>query len=291
MKLKLTRRRFGQLAIASTAAVATGYLANRTVAQTNLVNTTTALLQTNLVNVLYGIRVEGTGLVLQTLNLVTSVLSDVLNLTTGITLDPGDQLSGFTSLSNGTLVVAINPSRTRNRDDDYPPRIILLGTSPKTLTVTGLKDKKYVLGDIVGTRGGSLVGLVYKRNGTPPVRLASIDTDTGELDITDSFRGNQRVRNLTECPEGDGGTIYTTTVDREGNTVLADKQLVLGDENWVSGLGSMACSSSGEFFVLARSRYGSANSLYKVNKSTGEMTLKQAFTPANDINKITFIQV
>jgi dipeptidyl aminopeptidase/acylaminoacyl peptidase len=279
MNLKLTRRRFGQLAIASTAAVATGYLANRTVAQTNLVD------------VLYGIRIEGTGLVVQTLNLVSLVLSDVLNLTRGITLAPGDQLSGFTSLSNGTLVVAINPSRTRNRDDDYPPRIILLGTSPKTLTVTGLKDKKYVLGDIVGTRGGSLVGLVYKRNGTPPVRLASIDTDTGELDITDSFRGNQRVRNLTECPEGDGGTIYTTTVDREGNTVLADKQLVLGDENWVSGLGSMACSSSGEFFVLARSRYESANNLYTVDKDTGEMTLKKEFTPANDINKITFIQV
>ncbi len=278
MNLKLTRRRFGQLAIASTAAVATGYLANRTVAQTNLVD------------VLYGIRIEGRGLVLQTLNLVTLVLSDVLNLTTGINLRDGDQLSGFTSLSNGTLVVVINPSRTSNRDD-YPPRLIFLGTPPRTLTVTGLRDKKYILGDIVGTRGGSLVGLVYKRNGTPPVRLASIDTDTGELDITDSFRGNQRVRNLTECPEGDGGTIYTTTVDREGNTVLADKQLVLGDENWVSGLGSMACSSSGEFFVLARSRYGSANSLYKVNKSTGEMTLKQAFTPANDINKITFIQV
>ena len=278
MNLKLTRRRFGQLAIASTAAVATGYLANRTVAQTNLVD------------VLYGIRIEGTGLVVQTLNLVSLVLSDVLNLTRGITLAPGDQLSGFTSLSNGTLVVVINPSRTSNRDD-YPPRIILLGTPPRTLTVTGLRDKKYVLGDIVGTRGGSLVGLVYKRNGSPPVRLASINTSTGALDIIDSFRGNQRVRNLTECPEGNGGTIYTTTVDREGNTVLADQQLVLGGENWVSGLGSMACSSSGEFFVLGRSRYGSANALYKVNKNTGEMTLKQAFTPENNINKITFIHV
>jgi hypothetical protein len=278
MNLKLTRRRFGQLAIASTAAVATGYLANRTVAQTNLVD------------VLYGIRIEGRGLVLQTLNLVTLVLSDVLNLTTGINLRDGDQLSGFTSLSNGTLVVVINPSRTSNRDD-YPPRLIFLGTPPRTLTVTGLRDKKYILGDIVGTRGGSLVGLVYKRNGTPPVRLASIDPSTGELDITDSFRGNQRVRNLTECPEGDGGTIYTTTVDREGNTVLADKQLVLGGENWVSGLGSMACSSSGEMFALARSRYGPVNALYKVNKSTGEMTEKITFPLANNLNKIAFLQV
>jgi len=278
MNLKLTRRRFGQLAIASTAAVATGYLANRTVAQTNLVD------------VLYGIRIEGRGLVLQTLNLVTLVLSDVLNLTSGITLAPGDQLGGFTSLSNGTLVVVINPSRTSNRDD-YPPRLIFLGTSPRTLTVTGLRDKKNILGDIVGTRGGSLVGLVYKRNGTPPVRLASIDPSTGELDITDSFRGNQRVRNLTECPEGDGGTIYTTTVDREGNTVLADKQLVLGGENWVSGLGSMACSSSGEMFALARSRYGPVNALYKVNKSTGEMTEKITFPLANNLNKIAFLQV
>ncbi len=279
MNLKLTRRRFGQLAIASTAAVATGYLANRTVAQTNLVD------------VLYGIRIEGTGLVVQTLNLVSLVLSDVLNLTRGITLAPGDQLSGFTSLSNGTLVVAINPSRAINRDDDYPPRIILLGTPPRTLTVTGLRDKKYVLGDIAGTTGGSLVGLVYKRNGTPPVRLASIDPRTGELDITDSFRGNQRVRNLTECREGNGGTIYTTTVDREGNTVLADKQLVLGRENWVSGLGSMACSSSGEFYVLGRSRYGPVNALYKVNKSTGEMTEKITFPLANNLNKIAFLQV
>ncbi|HEY9797278.1 MAG TPA: hypothetical protein V6D30_16665 [Leptolyngbyaceae cyanobacterium] len=278
MNLKLTRRRFGQLAIASTAAVATGYLANRTVAQTNLVD------------VLYGIRIEGTGLVVQTLNLVSLVLSDVLNLTRGITLAPGDQLSGFTSLSNGTLVVVINPSRTSNRDD-YPPRLIFLGTSPRTLTVTGLRDKKYILGDIVGTRGGSLVGLVYKRNQTPPVRLASIDPSTGELDITDSFRGNQRVRNLTECPEGNGGTIYTTTVDREGNTVLADKQLVLGGENWVSGLGSLACSSSGEMFALARSRYGPVNALYKVNKSTGEMTEKITFPLANNLNKIAFLQV
>jgi hypothetical protein len=277
MNLKLTRRRFGQLAIASTAAVATGYLANRTVAQTNLGD------------VLYGIRIEGRGLVVQTLNLVSLVLSDGLDLTSGITLAPGDQLSGFTSLSNGTLVVVINPSRAINRDDDYPPRIILLGTPPRTLTVTGLRDKKYVLGDIAGTIGGSLVGLVYKRNGTPPVRLASINTSTGELDIIDSFGGNQRVRNLTERRERNRGTIYTTTVDREGNTVLADKQLVFARNNWVSGLSSLASSSSGEFFALGRSRYGSANALYKVDKDTGEMTLKKEFTPGNNINKITFI--
>lgn len=34
MKLKLTRRRFGQLAIASTAVAGLGYLANKTFAQT-----------------------------------------------------------------------------------------------------------------------------------------------------------------------------------------------------------------------------------------------------------------
>jgi hypothetical protein len=260
------------------------------VAQTNLLNTTNTLLQTNLVDVLYCIRVDGTALVLQTLNLVTLVLSDVLNLTSGITLDPGDQLSGFTSLSNGTLVVAINPSRTSQKDN-YPPRLIFLGTSPTTLTVSGITDKKNRLGDLVGTRGGSLVGLVSKSNGTPPVKLGEINTDTGQLDIIDSFPGNQRVSNLTECPEGDGGTIYTTTVDRDGNTVLADKQLVLGGENWVSGLSSLACSSSGEMFALGRSRYGPVNALYTVDKDTGEMTEKITFPLANNFNKIAFLQV
>lgn len=283
MKSNLTRRRFGQLAIASTAVAMTGYFANRTLAQRNLLNTTDALLPTNLLNVLYGVKVEDKGLIVQTLNLVSLLLSTLSGLTGGIILDPGDQLSGFTSLSNGTLVVSINPSRT-SKKDEYPSRLILLGPSPKTVTITGLKDKQYVLGDILGTNAGSLVGLVYKSNGNPPVKLASINTSTGALDIIDSFRGNQRVRNLAESPDG---TIYTTTVDKDGNTVLRDKQLVLDNNNWVSGLRSLVSSSSSEFFGLGTTRYGLTNYLYKIDATTGKMTQVKEFP----VNKMTLIRV
>ena len=283
MKSNLTRRRFGQIAIASTAVAMTGYFANKTLAQRNLLNTTDSLLPTNLINVIYGVKVEGTGLIVQSLNLVSLLLSTVSGLTGDIALKPDDLLSGFTSLSDGTLVVSINPSRT-SKKDDYPPRLIFLGLSPRTVTVTGLKDKKYVLRDILGTNGGSLVGLVSKSNGTPPVKLASIDTRTGELDIIDSFPGNQRVRNLAESPNG---TIYTTAVDKDGNTVLGNKQLVLNNNNWVSGLKGLVSSSSSEFYGLGSTRYGLTNYLYKIDATTGKMTQLREFP----VNKMTLIRV
>lgn len=290
MKSNLTRRRFGQLAIASTAVAMTGYFANKTLAQRNRLNTPDSLLPTGLLNVIYGVKVEDSGLIVQTLNLASLLLSTVSGLT-NIILDPGDQLTGFTTLSNGTLVVSINPSRT-NKKDEYPPRLIFLGPSPRTVTVTGLKDKQSVLGDILGTNGGSLVGLVSKSNGTPPVKLASINTSTGAADIIDSFPGNQRVRNLAESPNG---TIYTTTVDKDGNTVLGNKQLVLdnnmdnhmNNNNWVSGLRSLVSSSSSEFYGLGTTRYGLTNYLYKIDATTGNMTQLREFP----VNKMTSIRV
>jgi len=67
MSLMITRRRFGQLAIGSTAVAAIGYLANKTFAQT----TSPSL-------VLYGLRVDSGGkLAVETLNLVSEVIQDV----------------------------------------------------------------------------------------------------------------------------------------------------------------------------------------------------------------------
>lgn len=290
MKLELTRRRFGQLAIASTAVAGIGYLANKTVAQTALV--------------IYGARPNAkTGRIdVQALNVTTGEVQPV----TTAPLEPGEKLTGFTSLANAerTLVLAISPVRA-GKKQDAPTRLVFLGTSPKTLTVSGLK-KENTLESLLGTNDGLLYTSVIKKNGRPPVELVTININTNDINASDistvqtslldkiKLPQTERFINLAQCPDG---TIYTIAVGRLGETSLV--QLDLGKEKpnvlaqlningavWNSGLSSLVCSPAGQLLALGAPRYVTPNKVYVVNPSNGTMTLLTDF----DVSKITILR-
>lgn len=260
MSLMLTRRRFGQLAIASTAAAGLGYLANKTFAAVG-------------VSDLCGLRVDfGGKLAAETLNLLSGTIQDVSkNLTSGITLETGAQLTGFTSLSDGTLVVCITPAsdkgKKKNKDAD-PPYLIYLGTSPKTVTISGLKDKKETILDVVGTQDGKLLGLVGKRTGRPPNKVVSIGRD-GKAGKDDTIPGNLRINNLAESSDK---TIYMAAVDNEGKVTLDKKELRSSKKNLNNGLSSLVGDSLNKslFYVLACERYETTNSVFSVDVDSDE---------------------
>jgi hypothetical protein len=273
MSLMITRRRFGQLAIGSTAVAAIGYLANKTFAQT-----TDPLL--------YGLRVDGEKLAVETLNPVSGGIQDVSeNLTSGITLDTGDQVTGFTSLSDGTLVVCVTPASDKGKKkqkDADPPYLRYLGTSTK-ITISGLKDKKETLVDIAGTQDGKLLGLVAKRNGRPPNRIVSIGRD-GKISKEDTIPGSQRATNLAESADK---TIYTATVDDDGKPTVDEKKLKSDQKNLNNGLNSLVGDSSNKslFYVLASDRYEITRSVLRVDVSSDEDAelLKEGW----EVNKMT----
>jgi hypothetical protein len=270
----ITRRRFGQLAIGSTAVAAIGYLANKTFAQT------TDLL-------LYGLRVDGGKLAVETLNLVSGITQDVSrNFTSGITLNTGDQVTGFTSLSDGTLVVCVTPASDKGKKKQKeadPPYLIYLGASPKTVEISGLKDKKETIADIAGAQNGKLLGLVAKRNGRPPNRIVSIGRD-GKISKEDTIPGSQRVTNLAESADK---TIYTATVDDEGKPTVDEKKLKSDKKNLNNGLNSLVSDSSDKslFYVLASDRYEITRSVFSVDITSDEdaKLLKEGW----EVNKMT----
>lgn len=280
MKRILTRRRFGCLAIAGTAVAGLGYLTNKTLAETPAL-------------VLYGARPDSQAgvIVLQSLDVTTGVVQDL----TTAALQLGEKLLGFTSLANGTLVLAIGPVIT-GKKENASTRLVFLGMAPiNSLPVLKL-EKQQALESLLGLNDGSLIGLVNKKNGGPPVDLVNIALNTGEISLIDKIKlpKTERFANLTQSPNG---TIYTTVVGQEGETSLVQldlgqgkyiiiKQLKLNGKIWDSGLSDLAsspASSANQRFLLGAPRYETPNKLYRVDISTGAMTWLRDF----DVTKIT----
>ncbi len=287
MELKLSRRQFGQLAIASTATGAIGYLANKTFAQTpNLPNLT-----------LYGgrsISAIGQALI-QTLNVTSPSIENLTNLA----LQPGEKLSGLTFLADGTLVLSLS-AVLLGKKKDIDTRLVFIGvsgvSSKPSLNLSGLK-KEETIDSLLGLKNGSLIALVLKKNGKPPVKVVEIDTNSGQISLLDKIKlpKTDRFSNLAQCPDG---TIYTTAVDRKGETTLVQLDLGQGKPNplaqlkldntiWNSGLNSLTCSSGGELFALAAPRYVTPKNVYKINPSNGAMTLR---AEKWNVAKITTLQ-
>jgi hypothetical protein len=288
MELKLSRRRFGQLAIASTATGAIGYLANKTFAQMpNLPDLT-----------LYGARsISAIGQALiQTLNVTSPSIGNLTNFG----LQPGEKLSGFTFLADGTLVLSFS-AVLLGKKKDIDTRLVFIGVSgvslKPSLSLSGLK-KEETIDSLLGLKNGSLIALVLKKNGKPPVKVVEIDTNSGQISLLDKIKlpKTDRFSNLAQCPDG---TIYTTAVDRKGETTLVQldlgqgkpspvAQLNLDNTIWNSGLNSLVCSSGGELFALAAPRYVTPKNVYKINPSNGAMTLR---AEKWNVSKITTLQV
>lgn len=287
MPQRITRRRFGQLAIATTTVAGLGYLANRTVAQTASVdvlglrptpsNTAStdrvALRSTNVAN-------------------ATSAPQTLSNQVTS-NLAAGERLSGFTTLRDGTLIVAISPVRGSQRQDD-PTRLTFERgpTSRSPLTLSGLNTRQ-TIDSLLATNDGRLLALVMRKNGRPPVQLAEINLQTGQLSISNQivFPSDQRFTQLAQCPDG---RFYTTLVESGGRTSLVQldftqqkpvtlAQLTINGNVWNSGLTSLICSSAGQLLGLGSRRYETFNQIYTINPSNGVMTQLKQY----DVAKIT----
>ena len=315
MNQRLTRRRFGQLALALTTLAGFNYLANKTFAQTqNLtiigISIGPAISFDDAPTELDNPDVDTDNasspttstprqLVLQSLDVVTGqvqllTIPQFLEDGTPI-LESNEQLSGFTSLLDGTLVVAITPISTSNNENN-PTRLTILSTPPKAVTVSGLNQQE-ALQSLLVTNQGGLMGIVLKKNSTPPVRLVDIDIQTGEITASGMVQlpNNQRFITLSECPDG---TVYTITTGQDGNTNLVKLdqeqkqamilgQLSLDGSDWNNGLHSLVCSGAGQLLALGAPRYESPNSVYSVDTSNGTMT---ALTPF-DVVKFTIARI
>jgi hypothetical protein len=308
MNQRITRRRFGQLAIASTTVAGITYLANKTFAQTpNLVivgaslgsptssdDTTSTVLDSTDPTGSENTTAANTAieLLLPTLNIATLQVQTPSPVQ-GVNILPSEELTGFTSL-NGTLVLAVTPASTSSKGGDST-RLIFLSTPPRTVTVSGLK-KEEKLTSLAVTNDGKLSGLVVRKRGRPPVNLVEINDQTGAITSSNKINLPQtdRFEGLAQCPDG---KLYTTTVDRRGETSLV--QLDLGQKKpvviaplkvdgtvWNNGLQSLVCSSANQLFAFGGLRYDTPLKLYTVNSSNGEMSLLSEFNAA----QITILQ-
>ncbi|MEA5627727.1 hypothetical protein [Nostoc sp. UHCC 0251] len=203
-------------------------------------------------------------------------------------LESNETLSGFTSLSDGTLVVAATPISV-GRKQATPTRITFLSTPVKTLTVSGLKQNEQ-LGSLLGTNDGRLIGLVGKKNGTPPITLVDINLQTGKVSSISKikFPNNERVSNLAQCPDG---KLYTSLLGLKGDTTLMQldsnqknpirlAQLKLNGQAWNNGLQSLVCSATGQLVGFGAMRYETPNAVYSIDKNSGNMTRLQDFDAA-----------
>ena len=304
----ITRRRFGQLALASTATV-TGVavfngLAKKTSAQTApsapstiiyglssgplTTNTTPSpvgvpeVTNTNPSNTTPSIPI---GLILQSIDIVTGEILTVKTfqfLGDGITpiLQTNETVGGFAALADGTFVVTITPA-SGAQNETNPTRLTLLNQSPINVSLSGLSVQEKI-DSLVSTSDGGLLGLVLKKNSTPPVRLVDIDITTGQITTSSkvTLPDNQRFSNLTQCQDG---TIYTTTIGVQGDTTIVrldqqQKQLIplpalsVNGKPWNNGLQSLVCSPTNQLLVFGALRYVTPNSIYSVNTNDGTLS-------------------
>ncbi|MEH2002029.1 MAG: hypothetical protein V7L00_25400 [Nostoc sp.] len=300
MSYKLSRRKFGQLALVGSVVSGLSCLTNKALAQTpslkiigissgSMIGTdqtaipevnTTELESTTPNNVPTDIKPRG--LILQ--SLITGKAQMLANKSVPL-VESNETLSGFTCLSDGTLVVAITPVST-SRKEAIPTRITFLSSPVKTLIVSGLKQNQQ-LGSLLGTNDGRLIGLVGKKNGTPPIRLVDINVETGEMSFISKvkFPEDERISNLAECPDG---KLYTSLVESDGDTILVQLdsnqkdpirlgQLKVNGQAWNNGLQSLICSGTGQLLAFGAMRYQTPNTVYSVDKNSGNMTPLEDF--------------
>lgn len=324
MNLRLKRRRFGKLALASAATTVLSNIATTSFAQQPPLT-------------LYGVRLTSAssritedladastanktpGIVLQAVNLVTSqeVLTTEIAAQTVqnqqetteiinkafVIKKPSERVTGFTALSNGTFVVSVSAATRRG---DFS-RFILFNedgrTAPRGLKARRIK-KKNTVESLLAIQNDQMLSVVSLNQGQPPFELAVINFRSGQVDSgaalgLPDLPLNHRFSNLAQSPDG---RIYATAMDSEGVPTLV--QLDLQNKSAITGRGklvqlvqlslngkllkndlaSLAFSPSGQLFALADPATEGTNSLFVVDLRTGEMKLLRKFA----VDKIAF---
>lgn len=305
MLRRLTRRQFGQIAIAGSAAAAIAALANRTFAQP--AQAPLVLIAVRPGNLTRNDVTGGTSAApndtivpddpdqstapskparARTARGLQLVSLDVGNgqvqtrPTPAASLESGEEISGLAVLTDGSIVVAITPSSTSDQGRN-PTRLVLLGTPPRSVNVR--LSPQEALDSLLVLNDGLLVSLVVSKAGTPGGRLVTVDPQNGQISTIFELPTDQRFSNLAQCPDG---TIYTTTVARDGatslvqlnlgqNQVIPGAQLRFNNQVWNNGLNSLVCSSAGQLFALGNLWHETTQHLYLIDAKTGNMTRLQ----------------
>ncbi len=300
MKLKLTRRQFGQLAIASTVAAGIGYLAKRTSAQTSLVIYGVSAGPVNFsdttdlggkekdthagppVTLSIPLTLNMTLSIPLTLNIQSYVVAgnSINQVATHEVLNSNEQISGFTYLTNNTPVVTINPTNGSSNEND-PTRLVVLDSSLRTVKLSALNQQEKLVG-LVGINDSECLGLVTKKNGGPPAQLVNINVQTGEITDKDQLdmSENQRYSTLAWCPDG---TIYTISLAPDGTSTLVQlnqdtggrnnlARLSFNNSDWNGGVQSLICAPGKQLFLLGKRRYEGRFYLHSLEPSSGKIT-------------------
>ncbi len=314
MNLRIRRRRFGQLAIASAVTTAIANLAGKGVAQQPS-------------EIIYGVRLGSTGGNLKDpANITPSIVLTSLDIATGkdvsnvelpetevsnreratesrskaVFNQPSERITGFTILPNGTFVMAAL-AETQNGQFN---RLKFTDSSQQGLKLSGFRKSNSSIESLLATKENQLISIVSLNQGTPPFEFANINIKTGILDSgielgLPLLKPLRRYSNLAQHPDG---TIHATTIGSEGTTLLVKLDLV--NRSILTGRGkfiilsqlkfdnqflrndllSLAISPSGQLFALADPNYEKTNSLFLIDAKTGEMKLLRKFA----VDKIAF---
>ena len=189
-------------------------------------------------------------------------------------LEVHESITGCASLADGSFVALITPTPDGVRASQ-PTRLTHVYQDHATsVPITGLKSDEQI-GSVAATGGTSLVGLLEKRNGTPPVRLVGIDVQTGAISDNQQLHlpGLKRFTTLGLCPNG---RMYSSIVGRDGVTSLVDLDagttvpLTEDGVAWNNGLSSLVCSHSNQLLALTAPRY-TLNGVYSVDPLSGAL--------------------
>jgi len=302
MNYKLSRRRLAQLAIVAGTGIAINQLTNKTFAQQNLLivglRLSPVINPSSVANLTLDSLNDDSEAVASSATISQEISFVSLNEVTGqaenlplspITLQAGEEVTGFTAMSDGTMIVAITPA-SNSKKDVNPTRVVLLSTPTKTITISGLK-KQEKLGSLVGTSDGRLLGLVSRKDNKPPFSLVDINVQTGAISASSKVKipGGDRLSNLAQCADG---SMYAIATDKTGATSLVELNsqkktpITFNDQVWNNGLQSLACSSANQLFAFGSVRYQSRQSLYIIEPQTGKMTIPKEFA----VNQVTVVR-
>ena len=310
MNLRIKRRRFGQLAIASAATAAITNLAGKVAAQSSpetlysaSVSSTSVVSNTNTTppitvkssNVTSGQQLTNFAVPSTTVSTPNTPVETTPKATS---TQPNTRLTGLTSLSNGTLAKTTVSS---SKNGDVTQLIFTDPTTSKTvntLKVSGFPNNNSTVESLLAPKNtNNLIAIISLNQGIPPFDLGAIDPTTGKITTSSSaglptLNSSQRYSNLTQASDG---TIYATNLGREGTTYLvrvdlANRsvtrvvQLSYNNKPLNSDLLSLAVSSSGQLYALANPNHESTNSLFIVDIKSGVLS----FVRQLDAQQITF---
>lgn len=286
MNLRIRRRRFGQIAIATAATTALSGFAQRALAQRG--------------PILYGVTVDSTGenLIIQALNLATG---NILPVNIQRKLEGNERISAFTAMPNGRFAIATGPRIASPGRGLGRRRSRLMSSTTQDMPEPQGLDNNAAFESILNTIDNRLLSIVSLNQGTPPFRFANIDRQSGRVSYLTNIdlRPNRRYSNLSQSANGN---VYGTLLGPDGGPTLvqfdfANRSLVTGKAKILpiaqltynkqplfNDVASLALSPSNQLFALADPTYEGTNSLFLVNIKTGEMTFLRKF----DVQKITF---